>query len=229
MCYVGSSLGLGEEGKACVWLWIRWNGSDTNSTLVTSSSSSGFLLIHPSPVFLFWLFHEGGWCVSTKFPVLFPPKKHNCAVVGQNWGLKRNKTQQWGKMSSAINLATATWRRSLNFGLDSVFFFYFASGLLGEGLKKVELCLLVQLEWMNGKLLQHWSNHHEGLGLTKGSVPILCLPSGAFSGSVPAAEAQGSGLAASLICCRCSHSHHKLWMDTGNLMLSAPTRTNPLY
>lgn len=29
-------------------------------------------------------------------------------------------------------------------------------------------------------------------------------------------------------CSRYSHSHHKLWMDTEYLVLSAPTRTNPL-
>lgn len=70
---------------------------------------------------------------------------------------------------------------------------------------------------MNAQLFQHWSNHHKELRLSKGSVPILCPPSGACSGSAPAAGAQGSELAACAICSRHSHSHHKLWMDTGYL------------
>lgn len=41
-------------------------------------------------------------------------------------------------MSSAINLATATWGMNLNFGLVSVFFFYFACVFLGKGLKNIE-------------------------------------------------------------------------------------------
>lgn len=69
---------------------------------------------------------------------------------------------------------------------------------------------------MNGQLLHVG---HKGLSLSKGSVPTLCPPWGAIPGSAPAARAQGSGLAARAACGRYSHSHHKLWMDTGYLIL----------
>lgn len=69
---------------------------------------------------------------------------------------------------------------------------------------------------MNGQLLHVG---HKGLSLSKGSVPTLCPPWGAIPGSAPAARAQGSGLAARAACSRYSHSHHKLWMDTGYLIL----------